>query len=172
MPDQLNFALLILRVVTGLMIIAHGYNHVFRGGKIQGTGRWFGSMGMKPGILHAWLASITELTCGVLLLLGLLTPFAAGGVLGVMVVAWITAHRKNGFFIFRPGEGWEYVANLAIASLAIGALGPGEWSLDNSIDFVLHGWKGFAAAVIIGAGGCAALLVTFWRPPAREPKSS
>ena len=48
MADQLNLALLILRLATGLMILAHGYNHVFRGGKIQGTGRWFASMGMKP----------------------------------------------------------------------------------------------------------------------------
>jgi putative oxidoreductase len=126
---------------------------------------------MKPGILHAWLASVTELVAGSMLILGLLTPLAAGACAGVMFVAWITNHLRNGFFIFRPGEGWEYVANLAVASLAIGALGPGEWSLDNQIDFVLYGWKGFLAAVVIGVGGCAALLVAFWRPPAREPKS-
>ena len=169
--DQWNLGLAILRVAVGGTMVAHGYNHFFRGGKIAGTGRWFASLGMKPGILHAWLASVTELGAGTMLVFGLLTPLAAGACLGVMLVALITNHLKNGFFIFRPGEGWEYVANLAVASLAIGALGPGQWSIDNGIDFVLHGWKGFAAAIVIGVGGSAALLVTFWRPPPREAKA-
>ncbi|MDQ1467866.1 MAG: putative oxidoreductase [Actinomycetota bacterium] len=170
--DQVNLGLLLLRVAVGSTMVAHGYNHFFRGGKIAGTARWFASLGMKPGILHAWLASVTELAAGSMLVLGLLTPLAAGACAGVMFVAWITNHLKNGFFIFRPGEGWEYVANLAVASLAIGALGAGEWSLDDKIDFVLHGWRGFAAAVVIGAGGAAALLVTFWRPVRPQEKQT
>ena len=169
--DQINLGLLLLRVAVGGTMLAHGYNHFFRGGKIAGTGRWFASLGMKPGILHAWLASVTELVAGSLLVLGLLTPLAAGACVGVMLVALIVNHLKNGFFIFRPGEGWEYVANLAVASLAIGALGPGEWSLDDKIDFVLHGWKGLGVALLIGVGGTAALLLTFWRKPPREVKA-
>jgi putative oxidoreductase len=169
MPDQVNLALLILRVVTGLMIIAHGVNHVWRGGKIQGTGRWFASMGMKPGILHAWLASITELTCGTLLLLGLLTPLAAGGVLGVMLVAWVTAHRNNGFFIFRPGQGWEYVAYISFTCVAIGTLGAGDWSLDNAFDITFNDWAGFLTTLVAGVGGAATLLAVFYRP---EPEAS
>jgi putative oxidoreductase len=169
MTDQLNFALLLLRVVTGLMIMAHGYNHVFRGGKIHGTGRWFGSMGMKPGFFHACLASITELTCGLLLVLGLLTPFAAGGVLGVMVVAWITAHRKNGFFIFRPGQGWEYVAYISFVCVAIGTLGAGDWSLDNAFDITFSDWTGLIITLVVGVGGAATLLGVFYRP---EPETA
>ncbi len=166
--DQINLGLLLLRVAVGATMFAHGYNHVFRGGKIAGTGRWFGSLGMKPGVLHAWLASVTELGAGTFLIIGLLTPLAAGACAGVMIVAWIINHRTNGFFIFRPGEGWEYVMNLAVASLAIGALGPGEWSVDNAIDFALHGWKGFVAAAVIGVGGALGLLVAFWRPPVKD----
>ena len=64
---------------------------------------------MRPGILHAWMASVTEIAAGGLLVLGLLTPIGGAGVVGVMLVAWITNHLRNGFFIFRPGEGWEYV---------------------------------------------------------------
>ena len=75
---------------------------------------------MKPGILHAWLASATEVGSGVLLLLGLLTPLAAAGAVGVMVVAWITNHLHNGFFIFRPGEGWEYVMTLTVIGVVGG----------------------------------------------------
>ena len=79
--------LLLLRLAVGFVFLAHGYNHIFGGGKIAGTGRWFDSLGMRPGILHAWIASLTELGAGALLMLGLLTPLAGAGVVGMMLVA-------------------------------------------------------------------------------------
>src|SRR3954465_5210041 len=102
----------------------HGYNHIFGGGKIAGTGRWFESLGMRPGILHAWFASLAELGSGVLLMLGLAPPFACAGGVGTMVVAAVTNHLRNGFFIFRPGEGYEYVLSLAPAAIGL----PGAWA--------------------------------------------
>ena len=164
--DPLNVAVLILRVTIGLMIMAHGYNHIFGGGKIHGTASWFASMGMKPGILHAWLASVTELGAGAMLLAGLLTPLAAGAVMSVMVVAWVTAHRSNGFFIFKPGQGWEYVAFISMTCLALGTLGAGEWSLDNALDWPIKpgSWLGFIVAVVAGLGGAFGLLAVFYRP--------
>src|SRR3546814_3655025 len=90
-------------------MIAHVWNHLFRGGKVAGTASWFESLGMRPGIVHAWLASLAELAAGVSLTLGLATPLGAAAVIGTMAVALITNHRGNGFFIFRPGEGLEYV---------------------------------------------------------------
>ncbi len=172
-PEGLNIGLLILRVVVGLTIAAHGYNHIFRGGKIAGTAGWFESLGMRPGIVHAWLASITELAAGAALVLGLLTPLGAAGVAGTMAVAFVTNHRTNGFFIFRPGEGWEYVNVLLWAGLALGATGPGEWSLDDALGFDwVSGTTGLAVAVIGGLGGAAALLATCWRPaPAASSES-
>ena len=164
--DSVNLALLVLRVGVGAVMLAHGINHIYGGGKIAGTGRWFESLGMKPGIVHAWLASLTEVGGGSLLVLGLLTPFGGAAVIGVMLVAWITNHRGNGFFIFRPGEGWEYVMTLTIAGLVIAVLGAGEWSLDNAFDLTddLYGSTGLAIAAIGGGGGAAALLAGFWRP--------
>ena len=167
--DALNLALLVLRVTVGAVMLAHGLNHIFGGGKIAGTGRWFESLGMKPGRLHAWLASLTEVAAGTMLFAGLLTPLAAAGVIGVMVVAWITNHRGNGFFIFRPGEGWEYVMTLTATGVAIAALGPGEWSLDEALDLQdLWGSTGLLIAAVAGGGGALALLAVFWRP---APKS-
>ncbi len=164
MPQDL--ALLVLRLTLAVVFFAHGYNHVFRGGKIAGTGRWFESLGMRPGRLHAWLASLTEMGSGVLFALGFLTPLAGAGVVGTMVVAWITNHRKNGFFIFRPGEGYEYVMTLTFAGAAAGMLGAGKWSLDHAADiFDPPGWEGFWIVLVAGFGGAAGLLATFWRPP-------
>src|SRR3974390_2130376 len=155
-----NTALLIARLALAGVFLAHGINHIFGGGKIAGTARWFESLGMRPGIVHAWTASLTWIGSGVLLVLGLLTPFAGAGVVGVMAVAWITNHRKNGFFIFRPGEGWEYVMTLAVMGGAIGTLGPGDWSIDAHVAGLtkLWGWPGFAIAVGGGLLGCALLL--------------
>ena len=95
----------------------------------------------------------------------MLTPLAAAGVVGVMLVAWITNHLKNGFFIFRPGEGWEYVMSLTVSGLAIATLGAGEWSIDDAADLSdMAGWSGFWIAVLAGGGGALALLAVFWRP--------
>jgi len=163
--QAIDAALSVLRVALGVVFIAHGYNHVFGGGKIAGTARWFESLGMRPGRLHAWTASLTELGSGALLVLGLLTPLACAGIVGTMVVAWITNHRRNGFFIFRPGEGYEYVMTLTLVALALAGLGGGQWSLDNALDvFQPGGWLGLGIAAVAGGGGAAALLAVFWRP--------
>ena len=169
--DGLNWGLLVLRVGLGLVVIAHGYNHIFGGGKIEGTAAWFESLGMRPGKLHAWLASLTELGAGAMLVAGLLTPFAAAGVVAVMFVALVTNHLKNGFFIFRPGEGYEYVLTLSIMAIALGATGAGEWSLDEAIDVHIDGWAGFLIALVLGVGMAALTLLVYWRPERESAES-
>ncbi len=166
----MDLALFAFRGAIGVVFLAHGYNHMFRGGRLAGTGRWFESLGMRPGRLHALLASWTELGAGTLLLVGLLTPLAAAGVIGVMVVAWLINHRGNGFFIFRPGEGWEYVMTLTFCGLALAALGAGRWSLDHAIGFDdPPGLSGLLIGALGGGGGALVLLAAFWRPPKPAP---
>jgi putative oxidoreductase len=161
-----DVSLLVLRVGLGIVFLAHGYNHIWGGGKIAGTARWFQSLGMRPGILHAWFASLTELGAAVLLFLGLLTPLACAGVVGIMLVAWITNHRDKGFFVFhRPTEGYEYVMMLTLAAIGLAGIGPGRWSLDHKLGvFVPPGWAGLGITLVAGIGGALGLLVAFWRP--------
>jgi putative oxidoreductase len=170
--DAIDLALLVFRCGIGAIMLAHGINHIGweggkLGGKIEGTAGWFGSMGMKPPLVHAWLASITEIGAGIVLVVGLLTPFGGAGVVGVMFVAWAINHRGNGFFIFRPGEGWEYVMTLGLCGMLLGAVGPGSWSLDDAFGLRddLVGWTGLLIAVVAGVGGAIALLAVSWRPP-------
>jgi putative oxidoreductase len=163
--NAIDLALLVFRCGLGVVMIAHGYNHIWGGGKIEGTAGWFGSMGMRWPLAQAWLASLTEIGAGILLAAGLLTPLAGAGVIGVMTVAWAINHRGNGFFIFRPGEGWEYVMTLALCGLVLGVVGPGEWSLDNAFDLDddLVGTTGLLISGIAGVGGAALLLAIAWR---------
>lgn len=166
-----SFGLFLLRCGLATVMLAHGIRHIFGGGKIAGTGRWFASLGMKPGILHAWVASLTEIGAGTMLALGLLTPLACGGVIGVMAVAIITNHLKNGFFIFNKGEGYEYVLTVTIAALTLSSIGPGAWSLDNAIALDWSRRGSFLIAALAGFGGALGLLVGFWRPE-KKPAAS
>ena len=81
-------------------------------------------------------------------------------------------HRKNGFFIVK--EGWEYNLVLAVAAIAIAAVGAGKLSLDYALfhtsgvyDY-LHGWSGLLIAVVLGLAGGIGQLVIFYRPPASQ----
>jgi putative oxidoreductase len=169
--DALNLGLLVFRIVVAIVFLAHGIRHIYGGGKIEGTGRWFESLGMKPGIVHAWVASLTEIGAGVCLILGLFTPLAAAGVTATMAVAWITNHLKNGFFIFAPGEGYEYVMTLTFAGFLLATVGAGEWSVDDALfdGFInIAGVTGLLIWLVAGVGGAAALLATCWRPAPKE----
>lgn len=166
---EFNTVMLIVRVIAGVTIFVHGFNKRFRGGKLQGTAGWFDSMGMKPnGMVHAQIASLTEIGTGILLVLGLLTPLAAAGVIGVMVVAAWTVHR-HAFLITK--EGVEYVMILATLSFVVAAFGPGAWSVDGVLgldETLVAGWRGAIIAVVVGGGMGIGTLLACYRPPEQD----
>ncbi|MEZ5262740.1 MAG: DoxX family protein [Acidimicrobiia bacterium] len=167
--SHINFVLLVLRVGLGVTMALHGWNKVRKG--IAGTAGWFQSIGMRPGRLNALMAAYTEMGGGALLAIGLLTPVAAAAMIGLMGVAYWVAHKENGFFIFNPNQGWEYVFIIGIAALAVGGIGPGEWSLDNAIGLgnpIYTSWWGAIITLVGGIGGAVAQLATFYRPPAKD----
>ena len=159
-------ALLLVRLVVGITMIAHGYNHWRGGGRIEGTARWFSGLGLKNGTLQAWMSVVTEIGAGALLVLGLLTPLACAAVVSVMLVAGLLAHRGNGFFVFK--DGYEYVLVLAAVCLSLALLGPGDWSLDHAADIAVTGWAGGAIALGVAVAATAGMLATFWRPQPKD----
>ncbi|OBJ76824.1 DoxX family protein [Mycobacterium paragordonae] len=163
-----DVALLILRLVLGLTLAAHGLNKFFGGGRIPGTARWFESIGMKPGKFHATVAATTETAAGLGLAAGLLTPIPAAGFVSLMLVAAWTVHRANGFFIVK--EGWEYNLVLAVTAVVIATLGAGKLSLDHLIfgENWFDRWQGLAISVGLGLAGAVGQLLIFYRPPAKQ----
>ena len=170
----INVALLAARIWVGVVMLAHGVRHVQALRSGPGMANWLTGLGLRYGALQAQTLTWTEVAVAPVLALGFLTPAAYGAAASLMLVAWITNHRDKTFFITaRPTEGWEYVATLAILSLVLGALGPGEWSIDHAAGF--H-WaqdpnKAIWVALVVGVGGTAGYLATFWRPPrkAKDP---
>ncbi|GGV41121.1 hypothetical protein GCM10010182_77110 [Actinomadura cremea] len=159
-------ALLLIRVVVGGTMIAHGLNHWLGGGRIEGTGRWFSGLGLRRGALQARMSVVTEIGAGALLVAGLLTPLACAAVVSVMLVAGLLAHRSNGFFVFK--DGYEYVLVLASAALALAVLGPGDLSVDAAAGIDVAGWTGGAIALGVAVVATGGLLGTFWRPGREE----
>ncbi|HET6275588.1 MAG TPA: DoxX family protein [Candidatus Cybelea sp.] len=155
MSVAVGIAFLVIRLILGLALTAHGTQKLFGwfgGGGIAGTGGFFEGIGFRLGTLFALMAGLGETVGGLLTLLGL------GGALGpvlivlVMLVAIGAVHHNKGFF--SSGGGWELpITNIAVA-LGIAFGGNGLYSLDN----VLHAsfltdplqiWYALAAAAIV-----------------------
>jgi putative oxidoreductase len=171
MADEAAFSvvMLIFRFLVGLTFASHGWMKRFGPGGIDGTAGWFDSIGMSPGKRHAVIASTTEMGAGALLAIGLLTPFAAAGMIGVMVVAGWAVHRRNGFFIV--GNGWEYTFVVGLVAAVIAGFGPGRWSIDHALglsdDFA--GYTALVIAVVLGVAVGIAQLALFYRPAESTP---
>ncbi|MCV7382436.1 DoxX family protein [Mycolicibacter longobardus] len=171
MATAADFALLLLRLVLGLTMAAHGFNKFFGGGRIPGTAKWFESIGMKYGRFQAVTAATAEIAAGLGLAVGLLTPITAAGFVALMAVAVWTVHRSNGFFVL--SNGWEYNLVLATGAVAVAMIGPGYYSLDHQIfcHCWQNGWPGLWISVGLGLAGAIGQLALFYRPPAKSAET-
>jgi putative oxidoreductase len=157
-----DIASLALRAAIGGTMIAHGMKHVR---SLEGTSRWFDSIGFRQPQAQAATSAAIEVGAGAALLVGAATPLAASAVVGTMAVAARSVHVPNGFFI--TAEGYEYVLNLAVASVALAAIGPGALSVDHllGLDKRTTPLSGAGLAVGLGLAGAATQLAIYWRHP-------
>jgi putative oxidoreductase len=154
----MDIALLIVRVVAGLLFAGHGAQKLFGwfgGHGREGTGQFFEStLGLRPGRLHATAAGFNEFAGGLLLAAGLLTPVAAALIIATMTAAVITVHAKNG--PWASDQGWELNVLYALIAFGVAAIGAGTISLDNALglDIAGLGWGlGALAAGVVGGAG-------------------
>ena len=161
--------LLLIHVVVGLLLAAHGAQKLFGvlgGFGVGGTGGYLESLGLRPGRPLAVAAGATELAGGLLLAAGLFTPLAAALIAATMLVAARTDHRGKGLWIFNGGS--EYVLTVASVAVGLAFAGAGEWSLDAAIGWDVAGlWWGVGALGVALVGGAAVLAVA-QREPAAE----
>jgi putative oxidoreductase len=155
----MELGLLLLRLTVGLTLAAHGTQKLFGwfgGPGLEATGHGLAALGFHPGRRHALVAGVVETTSALLLAVGLLTPVAAAIVFSVMVVAGVSVHAKQGFFI--TSGGYEYNLVLGVAGLTIAFTGPGALSLDRLFGVAMSGAGWGAAALVVGLLGGAIQL--------------
>ena len=120
---------------------------------------WFESLGLKPGPFHALMVTVTELAHpGRCWCSGSSPRSCYGGVCALMLVAFLTNHLKNGFFLEQRQGGLRVRRDASRCSRSRSApLGPGEWSLDHAFDFAFpfDPKKALLITAIVGIGGAA-----------------
>ncbi|MEV7562975.1 DoxX family membrane protein [Streptomyces sp. NPDC089795] len=147
--------LLLLRLVLGLTMAAHGSQKLFGwfgGGGISGTGQFFTASGYPAGDAMAVLAGLTETLGGLGLVLGLLTPLAGAAVVGTLINA-IAVHGADSFF---APKGIEYELLLTAGAAALALTGPGRYAVDRFVPVLrghrlAHGALAVALGVVLAA---------------------
>jgi putative oxidoreductase len=169
----MTIGLLLLRLVVGLTLAAHGSQKLFGwfgGGGVGGTARAMEQLGFTSGRRSAVMAGLAETIGGLLLALGAATPLAAAILLAVMLVATVSVHWKQGFFVMQGG--YEYPMVLGLAALSLAFTGPGSLSVDAL--FRVHaagpGWG--ATALFVGLAGAGIQLASRRRIVAEAPAPS
>src|SRR5919197_1671508 len=151
----MSYGLLLLRVVVGGTMAAHGAQKLFGwfdGPGLGGVRGMLANFGFRVPSLLALGLALTE-SAGLLFALGFLTPLVALGIVVVMVNAVALVHFKNGFWSGKGG----YEFNLVLLSVAVGvaATGPGRFTVDRAF-----GWDDNLSGLwwAVGVLGTAAVL--------------
>lgn len=124
-----DYAPLVLRLATGAIFALHGLQKL-QGG-LPGTTGFVSSLGFPMPEVFAVLLIAAELGGGILLILGLLTRWAAKALVVVSLCALFLVHLPNGFFMATGG--YEYILLLLAASVSLMLTGAGKWSLDRML---------------------------------------
>lgn len=194
-----DLGLLLLRIMTGGTLAAHGYTKLFGGSghtppetltRIYGpnfaqavdTGgpaafaQGLEHMGVPNPKVAAYLSGAAEFGGGLALLFGLKTRLAALVVIVNMIVAIQKAHWKNGFY----GQGgYEFAAQILGSAAALFLAGPGAISIDGIVGgagkaagAMGGGARGAAGAVSGGAASAAGAVAGGGRSAKRAVASS
>jgi putative oxidoreductase len=160
----MSYGILLLRVVFGLALAAHGSQKLFGsfgGHGLRGTAGFFGQLGFRAPLAMAALAGLAEFGGGVLFALGLATPLAAFAIAVVMLNAIAAVHWEKGFWNSKGG----YEMNLFVLATAVAvvAAGPGRFSLDSWL-----GWAGDVSGLWWGVGVLAAAFTVSLATRARR----
>jgi putative oxidoreductase len=128
-PRQLSLGIALVRIITGVIFIAHGYLKFFVMG-IPGTTGFFSQLGIPaPAIMAPFVATL-EVAGGIALVLGVLTRLAALGLAIDMLVAIFLVRLEGGFF---APNGAEFEILLCVACVALVTAGAGALSVDDAI---------------------------------------
>ncbi|HXN90097.1 MAG TPA: DoxX family protein [Candidatus Sulfotelmatobacter sp.] len=163
--------ILILRLVIGLTVAAHGAQKLFGWWGGPGMKGWTGAMNrmrIRPAAPWAWMSALAEFAGGLGLALGFLNPLPSFAIAGSMIVAIALVHLPKGFFIGKGG--YEYNLAILAAAAAVALTGPGAYSLDAAVGIHLPEPVTLIVMTVLLIVGVVATLGTRAPEPAAEPK--
>ncbi|MFD7130190.1 DoxX family protein [Streptomyces sp. NPDC059894] len=155
--DRRDLGLLLLRLGTGGVLVAHGTQKLFGwfgGHGLEGTGQYMESVGYAPGRASATASGLAEAGGGALLALGLATPAAGAAAAGAMAGA-AAVHVPNGFFAQEGG--YEHAATLGLTGASLAVTGPGRLSLDHVLGHAVN--RGWMVPTALGVTAAATAVV-------------
>ena len=126
---QSNLARTVLRLALGVVFFAHGWQKLVTNGW-EATAAGFSGMGIPLAEAVAVFVIAVEIGGALLLVLGLFTALVGVLVAADMIGALVMVHGANG--IFAADGGWELVAMIGAAGIALAAAGAGRFSLDRA----------------------------------------
>ena len=168
---MLALGLLVLRLVIGLTVAAHGAQKLFGWWGGSGMKGWTGAMTrmrIRPAVPWAWTSALAEFAGGIGLALGLLTPLPSLAIAGAMLVAITLVHWPKGFFNTKGG--FEYNLSILAAIFTIALTGPGAYSLDAALRIHLPEPLTLIAGTVAVIAGVVVALGTRSPQQAAEPK--
>ncbi|GAA4619578.1 DoxX family protein [Saccharopolyspora hordei] len=159
-----DLGLLVLRLALGGIFLAHGAQKLFGvlgGPGPEGFAQALSEMGFQQSATLALVTGATELGAGALLVLGLFTPLAAAGVVGVMANAIVL---KLGAGFFAATGGFEFEATLGVLALGLMFTGPGRVALDNGRVWFRRPLAFGFVGLVIAAAAATVVLLLFHKP--------
>jgi putative oxidoreductase len=120
-----SLGITVLRIMVGIVFLAHGYQKVFKFG-FHGVAGMFGHMGIPLPAVSAVVVILVEFVGGILLITGLATRLPAALLAIDMLVAILVVHIKHGFF--NP-MGAEFPLTLLAACICLALTGGGAGAL-------------------------------------------
>lgn len=164
--------ILILRLVIGLTVAAHGAQKLFGWWGGPGMKGWTGAMNrmrIRPATPWAWMSALAEFAGGLGLAIGFLNPLPSFAIAGSMIIAIALVHLPKGFFIGKGG--YEYNLAILAAAAAVALGGPGAYSLDGALGIHLPEPVTLIVMTVLLVIGVAATLGTRAPEQATEPKA-
>jgi putative oxidoreductase len=122
-----DLGLTLLRVVTGIVFVMHGWTKVFVWG-FEGTAAGFAQMGIPLAAVAGPFVGLLELLGGVALIAGLATRWISIPLAFTMLVAILKVHLGAGFF--NP-DGYEFPLMLLAGLSSLTLAGGGAFAVDN-----------------------------------------
>jgi putative oxidoreductase len=164
----MDTAFLLVRLVVGLAMAAHGAQKLFGwfgGHGVAGTGGFLEQIGFRPGRMFALATGLGETGGGLLTALGLFGALGPALIVMIMIVAIVTVHLPKGFWV--ANGGYELNALYIAGAIAVAYAGNGAYSLDRALGLSIL-TSTSSATILMGAAVVIALLNLLVRRPAPQ----